>query len=90
MEEAIRIIDEAMKMSAMDPVTGLLDLDLLNSGHSSHERQAAGHLKQALTQVLLKMLRDTNSSERRDCILQRDLHRMLSEQSSVVSRKYLD
>ena len=82
-EEAIRLIDEAMKMAALDPTTGLLDMDLLNSGHSAHQRQEGQLLKNALADMLTKLHRETGAA-RTENISKRDLLTRLVEQSSVV------
>jgi len=42
--EANRLIKEALKESATDPTTGLIDLDLLNTGHSGQERNLSESL----------------------------------------------
>lgn len=81
-EEAIRLIDEAMKMSAMDPTTGLLDMDLLTSGHSAQERKEVQQLKTALSQLLNKMLRDSSAS-RVTALPKTELYKLLTSQSSV-------
>lgn len=51
-DEAIRLIREALKESATDPVTGLLDLDLVNVGQSTHGRKVRGDLKRELVALL--------------------------------------
>lgn len=82
-DEAVRLIDEAMKMTAMDPTTGLLDMDLLTSGTSAQERREAQAMKTAIISMLQKLTRETGPS-RTENIAKRDLLRMLTEQSNVV------
>lgn len=53
-EEANRLIRSAIKESATDPATGLLDLDLLlDSGGGAADRRRTGDLKQAILEVLV-------------------------------------
>ena len=51
-EEAARLIREAAKSSATDPTTGLIDLDLINTGRSHHQRKLAGDLRREFLQLL--------------------------------------
>ncbi|PWZ00613.1 putative replication licensing factor MCM4 [Testicularia cyperi] len=51
-EEAARLIREAAKSSATDPRTGLIDLDLINTGRSYHQRKLAGDLRREVLQLL--------------------------------------
>ncbi|KDN43338.1 MCM-domain-containing protein [Tilletiaria anomala UBC 951] len=51
-EEAARLIREAAKSSATDPVTGLIDLDLINTGAGLHQRKLAGDLRREFLQLL--------------------------------------
>ncbi|KAF9209931.1 hypothetical protein BGZ49_009857 [Haplosporangium sp. Z 27] len=48
-EEASRLIREGLKESAMDPRTGLLDMDLLTTGQGSYDR---GHLEDMRRELL--------------------------------------
>ncbi|KAK4702874.1 DNA replication licensing factor MCM4, partial [Phenoliferia sp. Uapishka_3] len=50
--EANRLIREALKESATDPLTGLIDLDLLNSGQSLQQRKLRGDLRREVLQLL--------------------------------------
>ncbi|SPC66898.1 probable replication licensing factor MCM4 [Ustilago sp. UG-2017b] len=54
-EEAARLIREAAKSSATDPRTGLIDLDLINTGQSYHQRKLAGDLRREFLQLLDEM-----------------------------------
>ncbi|GAA6010519.1 uncharacterized protein JCM10292_006579, partial [Rhodotorula paludigena] len=49
--EANRLIREALKESATDPLTGLIDLDLLG-GQSSNQRKLRGDLRRELVALL--------------------------------------
>lgn len=51
-EEANRLIREAAKSSATDPTTGLIDLDLITTGRSLHQRRLAGDLRTELLNVM--------------------------------------
>lgn len=51
-EEASRLIKEAAKSSATDPTTGLIDLDLINTGRSLHQRKLASDLRREVLQLL--------------------------------------
>ncbi|BGP36045.1 MCM DNA helicase complex subunit [Rhodotorula toruloides] len=74
--EANRLIREALKESATDPLTGLIDLDLLG-GQSTHQRKLRGDLRRELV-VLLST--PTASSKG---LKYADLVRQLEAQSSV-------
>lgn len=56
-EEAVRLIKSALKQSATDARTGLIDMGLLNEGVSSSERRRKDDLKNAVLGVLDEMLR---------------------------------
>lgn len=51
-EEACRLIREAAKSSATDPVTGLIDLDLINTGRGTHARKVEGDLRKEFLNLL--------------------------------------
>ncbi|GAA5947683.1 hypothetical protein JCM3765_001031 [Sporobolomyces pararoseus] len=57
-EEANRLIREALKESATDPLTGLIDLDLLG-GQSTHQRK----LRSDLRREVVALLGSSNSSK---------------------------
>jgi DNA replication licensing factor MCM4 len=44
-QEATRLMREAIRASATDPVTGLIDIDLLNTGTGQQQRRLRGDLK---------------------------------------------
>lgn len=51
-QEANRLMREAIRMSATDPNTGLIDLDLINTGAGQQERRLKGDLKREVMRVL--------------------------------------
>jgi DNA replication licensing factor MCM4 len=51
-KEAGRLIREAIRESATDPITGQIDLDLINTGAGQQQRRVAGDLKRAITQLI--------------------------------------
>ncbi|KAG8859694.1 hypothetical protein FRB96_004268 [Tulasnella sp. 330] len=51
-QEANRLMREAIRMSATDPNTGLIDLDLINTGAGMQERRLKGDLKRELVKML--------------------------------------
>lgn len=51
-EEAHRLIKEAMQSSAIDPLTGLIDLDLIQTGHSAHSRDVDEAKRNTLRKVI--------------------------------------
>jgi DNA replication licensing factor MCM4 len=75
-DEAIRLIKEAMKASAIDPVTGMLDMDLLTTGVSSRERSNAQLMKREVLALLKTMGSDGVSKD--------DVFRAFQAQSTTV------
>ena len=51
-QEANRLMREAIRMSATDPNTGLIDLDLINTGAGQAERRLRTDLKREVMKVL--------------------------------------
>ncbi|KAG9322242.1 hypothetical protein KVV02_001982 [Mortierella alpina] len=51
-EEASRLIREGLKESAMDPRTGLLDMDLLTTGQGSYDRTHLEDMRKELLNLL--------------------------------------
>ena len=78
-EEAVRLIQSALKQAATDARTGLIDMGLLTEGTSASERKRKEDLKNGVLGVLDELLRGGNSSVRYG-----DVVRTLSEQSSVA------
>ena len=76
--EAVRLIQSALKQAATDARTGLIDMGLLTEGTSASERKRREDLKAGLLGVLDEMLRGGNASARYG-----DVVRTLSESSSV-------
>lgn len=77
-DEAVRLIQSALKQAATDARTGLIDMGLLTEGTSASERKRREDLKTAVLGVLDEMLRAGGASARYG-----DVVRTLSEQSSV-------
>ncbi|KAF8323769.1 MCM-domain-containing protein [Clavulina sp. PMI_390] len=51
-EEASRLMREAIRASATDPVTGLIDIDLLNTGAGQQQRKLHADLKREITAAI--------------------------------------
>ncbi|KAK3111618.1 MCM DNA helicase complex subunit [Teratosphaeriaceae sp. CCFEE 6253] len=77
-EEAVRLIQSALKQAATDARTGLIDMGLLTEGTSAGERKRKEDLKKGVMGVLDEILRGGASSARYG-----DVVRTLGEQSSV-------
>lgn len=77
-EEAVRLIQSALKQAATDARTGLIDMGLLTEGTSASERKRKEDLKTGVLSVLDDMLGKGVASARYG-----DVVRTLSEQSSV-------
>ncbi len=77
-EEAVRLIQSALKQAATDARTGLIDMGLLTEGTSASERKRREDLKTGVLGVLDEMLRAGGASARYG-----DVVRTISEQSSV-------
>lgn len=75
--EASRLIREAIKEYATDPKTGRIDMDLILSGTASHERNLQNSMKEALLSKL-----STYANKRVDFT---KLFKDFNEQSQVVS-----
>lgn len=77
-EEAVRLIQSALKQAATDARTGLIDMGLLTEGTSASERKRKEDLKNGVLSVVDEILRGGGASARYG-----DVVRTLSEQSSV-------
>lgn len=77
--EAVRLIQSALKQAATDARTGLIDMSLLTEGTSASERKQREDLKNAVKGVLDEMTRGGGSGVRYT-----DVVRVLGERSSVV------
>ena len=77
--EAVRLIKSAIKASATDARTGLIDMGLLSEGGSASERRRREDLKRAVLQVL-----DNEDGVRSgNAMRYTDLYRKVGEGSSV-------
>lgn len=77
-EEAVRLIQTALKQAATDARTGLIDMGLLTEGTSASERKRLGDLQAGVLSVLDAMVRDGARLVRYG-----DVVRTINEQSSV-------
>ncbi|KAH9817088.1 MCM2/3/5 family-domain-containing protein [Melampsora americana] len=75
-DEASRLIREALKESATDPVTGLIDLDLLQTGQGQHQRKMLEDLKRELVALL-------SSSKYHGGVRWTELYEAIEGQSSI-------
>ncbi|TKA83678.1 hypothetical protein B0A55_00294 [Friedmanniomyces simplex] len=78
-DEAVRLIQSALKQAATDARTGLIDMGLLTEGTSASERKRKEDLKKGVLSCLDEMLRAHGGGSAR----YGDVVRTLSEQSSV-------
>ncbi|THV93779.1 putative DNA replication licensing factor mcm4 [Aureobasidium pullulans] len=69
--EAVRLIQSALKQSATDSRTGLIDMGLLTEGTSASERKRKADLKDAVLSAVDDMLRGGQSSVRVNEVLRR-------------------
>ena len=79
-EEAVRLIQSALKQAATDARTGLIDMGLLTEGTSASERKRKEDLKTGVLGVLDSLL----ASGAMSSVRYGDVVRTLSEQSSVA------
>ncbi|CAK1367425.1 unnamed protein product [Cercospora beticola] len=77
-DEAVRLIQSALKQAATDARTGLIDMGLLTEGTSASERKRKEDLKNGVLSVLDEMLRSGAQSARYGEVV-----RTMTEQSSV-------
>ncbi|KAH8814909.1 MCM2/3/5 family-domain-containing protein [Xylogone sp. PMI_703] len=75
--EAVRLIKSALKQSATDARTGLIDMSLLTEGTSASERRRRQDLKSAVLTLLDDMTRQGQAARYSEVI------RRLGEQSSI-------
>ena len=76
--EAVRLIKSAIKQSATDARTGLIDMGLLTEGTSASERRRRQDLRNAVTELLDEMTRGGGT------VRYSELSRQMAEQSSVA------
>ncbi|CAE6491021.1 unnamed protein product [Rhizoctonia solani] len=77
-KEACRLMREALRTSATDPTTGLLDMDLINTGSGAGQRRARADLKREVTKLASEM----GSGGARP-VKWSELQRELAKQSSI-------
>ena len=78
-QEAVRLIKSAIKASATDARTGLIDMGLLGEGGSSADRKRKEDLKRGILQVLDADDKIRSGGEAR----YQDVYRKLSESASI-------
>lgn len=76
-EEAVRLIRSAIKQSATDQRTGLIDMGLLTEGTSASERRQRDALKRGLLSVVDELSSGSGSARWAEA------YKVLSDQSSV-------
>lgn len=74
--EAIRLIRSAMMSYAIDPLTGKIDIDLINTGRSAAFRERQAEIK--------KLIRKCLSDSTQSSINFESLFSQLSSNSSIV------
>ena len=79
-DEAVRLIQSALKQAATDARTGLIDMGLLTEGTSASERKRREDLKMGVLGVLDEMLRAGAAG----AVRYGDVVRTLSERASVA------
>ncbi|KAB5588569.1 DNA replication licensing factor mcm4 [Ceratobasidium theobromae] len=77
-KEACRLMREALRMSATDPTTGLLDMDLINTGSGAGQRRARADLKREVTRLASEL-----GAGGTRAVKWAELQRELGKQSSV-------
>ncbi|GAB1520297.1 MCM DNA helicase complex subunit [Rhizoctonia solani] len=77
-KEACRLMCEALRTSATDPTTGLLDMDLINTGSGAGQRRARADLKREVTRLASEM-----GAGGARAVKWTELQRELAKQSSV-------
>jgi DNA replication licensing factor MCM4 len=76
-DEAYRLIRTAMQSSAIDPVTGRIDMDLINTGFSSRRRSQNAQLQKQLLEII-------NSIEKPSIRLS-ELHRIFNNDGAETT-----
>jgi DNA replication licensing factor MCM4 len=77
-KEAARLIRSAIKEYATDPLTGKIDMELITTGLSTHQRRARSDLRREVVRLVDQMTEGSNAPARVG-----DLLRMLNEQSNL-------
>ena len=78
-QESNRLMREALRMSATDPNTGLIDLDLINTGAGQQERRLRGDLKREV----MKLLEGSTGPSGKGGIRWNEAMKQLQTQSSI-------
>jgi DNA replication licensing factor MCM4 len=78
-DEAFRLIREAAKSSATDPITGLIDLDLLNTGRGAQQRRMQGDLQRQVE----RLLDEAHARAAGGAVRYVELVRQINEQTSI-------
>jgi DNA replication licensing factor MCM4 len=78
-EEAARLIRSAIKEYATDPLTGKIDMELITTGLSMHQRRVRSDLRREVVRLVEQMTTGSNAPARVG-----DLLRMLNEQSNLT------
>lgn len=76
-EEAVRLIRSAIKQSATDSRTGLIDMGLLTEGTSASERRRREDLKRAIISMVEELSNSSGAAR------WADVYRSLSDKSSI-------
>jgi DNA replication licensing factor MCM4 len=76
--EAARLIRSAIKEYATDPVTGKIDMELITTGLSTHQRRVRSDLRREVVRLVESMTSGTSAPARFG-----DLLRTLNEQSNM-------
>jgi len=77
-KEAARLIRSAIKEYATDPLTGKIDMELITTGLSTHQRRARSDLRREVVRLVDQMTEGSNAPARVG-----DLLRRLNEQSNL-------
>jgi DNA replication licensing factor MCM4 len=79
-KEAARLIRTAIAEYATDPLTGRIDMDLINTGHSTSERRQLTDLKREILKIVDQGSVDSSTVPLRYT----DIANKINEQSSVA------
>jgi DNA replication licensing factor MCM4 len=86
--EAIRLVRVAMQQAAIDPSTGMIDMDLITTGRSASSRVHAAELANELRGIISNITNTSGSSTIRfDALLQQVLN--VKQQGGSVSVLFL-
>ena len=88
-EEAKRLHREALKQSAMDPKTGIIDISILTTGISASERSRKADLAREVFKVLQKMEGKTQTISKILSHFQEKTQKQITEKQLEESLKLL-